>query len=325
MRQHFFVFLFIAGIATNGATQSKVFFSVMEDSIIHLHKDIISEHNPILRNQKNEHLLALLEETLEMKNSMSYPFDSVKTISTLTSPDKKIRVFTWYLTDNKGIHEHYGFLQTYNEEKRQYRLYQLVDKWQRINNPASQMLTCSNWYGSLYTELIEIVGTDKTYYTLLGWNGGDIFSQHKVIEILSINKNGIPSFGATIFKGYTKTRTLRIVFEYAKHSSFYLRYEKQFYTQKSDKRDKHTHKYSIDTIPSEMIIFNRLIPMDESLGEIPQFLVGETSLNDAFIEQNGKWVFKSNVIARNPDKSGSNSNKASKREVKARIFYSPEE
>ncbi len=318
MEKQLLLLLFVLGISVSGYAQKKETFVTLEDSIVRLHKDIISERNTIPRYQKNEQLLLLLEETLELKNSISYPFDSLKTISVLTSPDKKVRIFTWYLISDEGIHEHYGFLQAYNEEKKQYKLYTLTDKWRRINTPAAQVLTCENWYGALYTELIEIKGTnDKTYYTLLGWNGGDILSQHKLIEVLSLNNKGVPSFGALIFKGYTKNRTMRIVFEYAKRAPFLLRYEKQFYTKKSDKRDKKTNKYTIDTVFTEMIIFNRLIPMDESLQQIPQFMVGEASMNDAFIETDGKWVYKADVIARNPDKP------LPPRENKTKIFYIP--
>jgi hypothetical protein len=116
------LFLCIFGISLGGYAQKKEDFIMMEDSIVKLHKNIISERNKILRYEKNEQLLYLLEETLEMKNSISHPFDSLKTISVLTSPDKKLRIFTWYLISNEGIHEHYGFIQTYNEEKKQYKV-----------------------------------------------------------------------------------------------------------------------------------------------------------------------------------------------------------
>ena len=302
MKRRSVLFLCIFGISLGGYAQKKEDFIMMEDSIVKLHKNIISERNTILRYEKNEQLLYLLEETLEMKNSISHPFDSLKTISVLTSPDKKLRIFTWYLISNEGIHEHYGFIQTYNEEKKQYKVLTLVDKWRRINNPIAQVLTFDNWYGAVYSEIIETkTANEKTYYTLLGWNGGDILSQRKVVEVITISNKGIPSFGALIFQGYAKTRTMRVVFEYAKRSPFMLRYEKQLYTEKSAVRDKKTKKYTIDTLSNKMIVFNKLIPMNESLQQIPQFMVGEASMNDAFLEKDGKWIYKADIIARSPD------------------------
>jgi hypothetical protein len=67
---------------------------------------------------------------------------------------------------------------------------------------------------------------------------------------------------------------MRIIFEYAKKSSLNLRYEKQGYTQKSKKIDRRTKRYRIDTLYTTMIIFDRLIPMDEKLPNVPQFRVG---------------------------------------------------
>ena len=320
MKKQFVLFLVICGVFVNGYAQRKGVFAALEDSIVQLHKEIILEKNAILRNQKNEQVLYLLEEMLEMKNSISYPFDSLKTISVLTSSDKKLRIFTWYLVNDDGTHEHYGFVQTYNEDKKQYRICTLIDKWRRIINPSAQMLSCNNWYGAFYTELIEVKApNDKTYYTLLGWNGGDVFSQCKVIEVLSVDNRGVVSFGAPIFKGYTKSRTLRIVFEYAKRSSFLLHYDKQLYTEKTTKKDKKTNKYMVDTLYADMVVFNRLIPMDETLAQIPQFMVGEASMCDAFLEKDGKWVYKAGIIARNKEDMPP----PPKKEHKPRIFYVP--
>ena len=319
MKKQTALFLCIFTMFFSGYSQKKENFFILEDSIKRLHQDIITERNTIIRYQKNEQLLYLLEETLELKNSISHPFDSLKTISVLTSSDKKIRIFTWYLISDDGIHEHYGFIQTYNEEKQRYRICTLIDKWQRINSPAAQPLACENWYGAVYSEIIETKTlNNKTYYTLLGWNGGNIFSQRKVIDVVSIDKKGVSSFGAPIFQGYTKTRTMRVVFEYAKRSPFILRYEKQSHTEKSAVRDKKTNKYTIDTLSSQMIVFNRLIPIDESLQQIPQFMVGEASMCDAFMEKDGKWIYKPDIIARNQDKS-----LPPPRETKTRTFYKP--
>ena len=51
-----------------------------------------------------------------------------------------------------------------------------------------------------------------------------------------------------------------------------------------------------------MIIFEELIPMDESMKNVPAYMVPESSLNQGFIEEDGKWVFLKNVRGSNPDK-----------------------
>jgi len=289
----------------------------MEDSIVKLHRSVISERNSVTRYQQNEKLLYILEETLGLNNSISYPFDSIKTIAVLTSPDKKVRIFTWYLIDDKGVHEHYGFLQAYNETTKRYMVYPLIDKWQKVDRPSAKTLKCDNWFGALYTKLIEVKGSTGTYYTLLGWNGGNIFSQYKIIEVLYFNDRGAPVFGSPVFRDYGKNRPLRIVFEYSPKGYMSLNYEKQSYMQRSAVKNKKTNQYVMTKITTDMIVFSRLIPMHEGMQNIPQSMVGEASLIDAFIERDGKWFFKQDVVAGNPNKP------MPKREQKTRVLYKP--
>jgi len=283
-------------------SQRKEMYKAFEDSIIKLHKEILLEQNTIIKYQKNEQLLFLMEEALQQKNSINYAFDSLKTISVLTSPDKKIRILTWYLIDNDGTHEHFGFLQAYNEEKERYVVYTLTDKWQLLGIHATQTLDYLSWFGAVYYELIQTTINKKKYYTLLGWNGGTLFSQYKVIDVISLNSRGAPVFGAYIFRGFGKGKPARILFEYAKKSNLNLAYDKQSYTQRSTKKSRKGYTYRVDTIYTPMIIFNRLIPMEESLKDVRQYYVAESSLNDAFIEKEGRWYFKPDVQGRNPDK-----------------------
>lgn len=303
MKKIIWIFLGCVFFITISYAQRKEMYKAFEDSIINLHKEILLERNSIIKYQKNEDLLFLMEEVLGQKNSINYTFDSIRTISILTSPDKKVRIFTWYLIDDDGTHEHFGYVQAYNEDKNRYMIYTLTDKWRQISNPESRTLDYLSWYGAVYSKLIMTEINNKKYYTLLGWNGGTLFSQFKIIDVLSFNSRGNPIFGAFIFRSYGKGKPARIVFEYAKQSNLNLRYEKQSFAQRSTKRIKGNYRYQIDTVFTPMIIFDHLIPMDESLQKVPQYYVGESSLNDGFIEKDGRWYFKQGVIGRNPDKS----------------------
>ena len=40
------------------------------------------------------------------------------------------------------------------------------------------MLSENSWFGALYYKIIPVV-KNKTYYTLLGWDGNDMFSNKK--------------------------------------------------------------------------------------------------------------------------------------------------
>ncbi|MBO4739935.1 MAG: hypothetical protein J5606_10315 [Bacteroidales bacterium] len=303
--------------------QRKSDFSIMEESIAALHGSMLVEPSAEIRYQKNEELLRLLEETLTMKNSFNYKFDSLKTISVLTSPDKKVRIFTWYVLDKDNNCDCFGFLQAYSEHQNRYLLYPLIDKSKKIPNPAIQPLSHSSWFGAIYSQILETKTSAHTYYTLLGWNGGDQFTQYKVIDVLSLNARGLPTFGATIFRKYSKTKYYRIIFEYAKGARLHMYYGKEYYAKRSEKKNKKTNRYTYDTIPMDMIIFNELIPLDESLAKVPQYYVPESSLNSAFIEKDGFWEFKKGVIGKN--KNTMPTPPANKEKNKPRIFYKPEQ
>ena len=324
--------LILCGTFSSVHAQRKETFRAFEDSIIQIHQQILNEYNATIRYQKNEKLLQLFHDVLEQRNSINYSFDSIKTISILTSPDKKVRIVTWFLIDENGMNDHFGFIQAYHSEKGKYVVYPLTDCWSKIVNPMTQTLSPNYWFGAMYTQIIPIKDDSKTYYTLLGRNGGNIMSKYYVIEVLSFSHDR-PVFGANIFRNYGK-RNMRILFEQAPVGYFHLSYEKQAYLQKSEKKGKKENSNATDTVFAQMIIFDRLIPMDESLNKLPQYYVGESSLNDAFIEQNGKWTFKTNVMGRNPDIESNSKNKnngqTGETEVsihekkKENIYYKPE-
>ena len=55
-----------------------------------------------------------------------------------------------------------------------------------------------------------------------------------------------------------------------------------------------------------MIVFDELIPMDEGVPNLPSFMVPESSLNQGFVLDKGKWLFVKSVNRRNPDKDKPN-------------------
>jgi hypothetical protein len=63
-----------------------------------------------------------------------------------------------------------------------------------------------------------------------------------------------------------------------------------------------THDYDYKKMRCDMIIFEELIPMDESMKNVSAYMVPESSLNQGFIEEDGKWMFLKSVRGANPDK-----------------------
>lgn len=254
----------------------------------------------------NELFIVELEKTLKDEHSFNYPFDSLKNIARIYAPDESFRLFNWNLPLENGTHEFFCLIQVKASSDNDYRVFKLTDKSAEVESPETMILTAERWYGALYYKIILSKYKDKKYYTLLGWDGNNLLSTKKLIDVLSFKSNGKPQFGAAIFKKYKeKEKPVRIIFEYSSRSIMALRYEKQYVHVIIQSKDKKNKKDKIKIEP--MILFDHLTPLDSRLnvgnpdliGQY-QFYVPETNVLDGFILKEGRWYFTKDIDARNP-------------------------
>ncbi len=299
-------------------SQDREPFGAYEDSLSVWGKIMRNGENDRLKFEANEKFISLLEEALYIKKSFDYPFDSIQTIAKLVSPDNKIKLYNWVIAKADGTFDYYAFLQSYNEKKKKYDVFKLIDKSVDIIAPEFQILDANNWYGALYYKIIQTQNGDADYYTLLGWNGNNGLSFQKLIEVLSFRSGNRPVFGASIFrKGKDKPK--RIIFEYSAKAVMNLKYDNQEYQEQVRlKKPKKGKRFEVNNIKSPMILFDRLVPLSPSLEGQKQFYVPETNIYDAFVFGKGKWIFIEDINARNP-KQKSNPNQP-KREAERQLY-----
>ena len=322
MRKSIIFFFVVVTIFTSGFSQKSFDFRFWEDSLIRLRQEVLTAPSESKRLALNEDFMTLLESVIEEPNSFKFKWDSVKNFSIVTSPDNLIRIFTWDIfKDNRNI-ENFGFVQIndggkqYNSSRKKYSIFPLYDKRHLIDYPESFIGNHSMWYGAIYYKIIPITNNNKTYYTLLGFNGNNLFTNQKLIEVLHL-KNEKPVFGAKIFKNFPSGKASRIILEYNKEATLSLKYERQSYDKGTGKRDIKTKRVIFESVEADMIIFDQLIPMDESMPNIPAFMVPESSLNQGFVSEDGKWLFVPKVNGRNPDVE------QKPHQIKQRDFYRP--
>ena len=198
--------------------------SVLEDSmksyanIIQIGK---TDEERILANDKFK---TFLEKALNNSESFTYPFDSLKSIAKLTSPDKQIRIYNWVLPRLDGTYSYCGYIQKKTGRKK-FIIYPLVDKSEE-NTRGVDMKILSNyqWYGALYYKIIQPKKRLNKTYVLLGWDGNDRMSNKKLIDVFYFDNKKEPKFGLPIFNMDKKTVN-RIIFEFNKSASMSLRYE----------------------------------------------------------------------------------------------------
>lgn len=275
-------------------------FTEYEDSLRVIAREIQKGRDDFVKLNASERFCNLLINTLQENNSFEYPFDSLKSISRLTSDDHKIRIFTWTIAKNDGSFDFGGVLQVKLKKGKEPVVYKLEDHSADIQNPENQILSCDNWYGALYYRLIEKTFDEHTYYTLLGWDGNNPVSRKKLIEILTLTPGGKPVFGASLFSRFPR-KCKRIIFEYSATSTMTLNYS----TQLLDVRVKKGKKRVVKKEVSEMIVFDRLSPLNSSVEGQHQFYFPETNIQDGFIFDNGRWNYAREVDARNNPKGPS--------------------
>ena len=217
----------------------------------------------------NEEFKAILKEAISNEEAFNFPFDSLSNfMSTVKSPDEKFRIFNWniQLEDQKQYYECWILLDDFT-------IIKLKDYNHSIPELEYASLDESTWLGALYYTIIPCQRKNKKIYTLLGWDGNDMFSNKKIIESMSINKKNRVNFGISIFNYPSGKTKNRVVFQYNKQSYMSL---------------KHNHIRKED-----YIVFDHLIPSSPHLKDFPDWYVTDLSF-DAFKWEENQWNYKKN-------------------------------
>lgn len=238
---------------------------------------ILKGSNDSIRLRFQNRFYGLMDSILTDEHSFTFSFDSIKTLAVHQSPDKKLRVYNWLLPLQRGNEfRYFGFIQVNDKKLKKISTYILKEKKWTTDSAETLKLNCENWYGALYYKILEHKYNGKTFYTILGWQGKDLQSTRKVIDVIVLN-NGKPQLGAPIFKTGGKTKT-RIIFEYNAQTTMSLKYDE------SDKR----------------IVFDHLSPSDPRPEAKKMFsLYGPDMTYDALKFEKGFWVLQKNIQPRN--------------------------
>jgi len=211
-----------------------------------------------------------LNEVLRGDEAFDYPFETLKTMSKITSPDNKFRLFNWNVEMEGGINRFYCFVL-----KKNGKIIELRDNYRNISSPELKTLSNKNWYGAVYYKIIKL---KNGKYTLLGWNGDDEITTQKVIEIMNLKRKSI-KFGESIFKYENfRIRKKRIVMKYANDAFVVLK----LVENKNDKE----------------IIFSHISPSTPQLKGHYEYYYPDLSY-DKFMLKKGKWIFKEDSQVKN--------------------------
>jgi hypothetical protein len=249
-----------------------------EDSLKTLGKHFVNDSTETDRNNANYGFIKMLVGALRVPNSFLYPFDSVKTVSIVNSPDNRFRIFSWPIQEDDGSYRFYGTIQLTTGGS--LVMYPLNDYTPFIKNAEDTAMDNKKWFGAEYYQIIPVY-SPGLYYVLLGWKGNNVRTTKKVIDVLSFKDNK-PVFGYPAFYGNGKMRK-RVVFEYTRQASMFLRF-----------------------VPDDdMIVFDHLSPPDpKQKNQVEMY--GPDLTYDGYKLKDGKWVYVENLDMRNSPQNRDN-------------------
>lgn len=193
-----------------------------ENTLKQLFKNLNQPGSDVDRKKTSNEIKAVLEGALKYPDSFWYPFDSVSVLGNIYSQDSTLRVFTWSYSDSPMVYKYFGFLQHRDPQKESISVIFLDHKDVVSDFNEDSVYTNENWYGALYYQVRVMHHNDEVFYTLIGFDFNDVFTNKKLIDILTI-KEGVANFGAPLFYFGYEARN-RVIFEYSSAVVMFLRF-----------------------------------------------------------------------------------------------------
>lgn len=222
--------------------------------------------------------------------------DSVK-ISNVVSEDGNIRILSWNIQQNNGNNIYSGFV----INKLSGKIIPLKTVLSKPLIPIEKIYRDGDWPGGIIYRVIQRKYSSGTNYTLLIWDGFNRNTSRKSIEALSFDTTGNAVFGAPVFKIKEGVRN-RIVYEYSANASFSLQYTRQKVMLTGVRKSRRN-------IDDQMIVLDRLIPLNEEMKDQRWAYVPAGNTNDAFIYYDEFWTLTEDIQARNEAAPDSKSKK----------------
>ncbi|HEX3006855.1 MAG TPA: hypothetical protein VHO90_04500 [Bacteroidales bacterium] len=228
-----------------------------------------------------------LAKLLLEPGTYNYPFDSLKTVGKIKSPDDEFRIISWNTKINDDSLLNFSIIQFNPRKEVSCKVIVLHDK-SEIDKVGNIRLSSNGWYGALYYKIIPVKVEGKTYYTLLGLDSFSPYVSKRVIDVLYFD-NGEAFFGAPIFNVAGKAIS-RMVFSYSARVSMMLNYDETLKT----------------------IVFDHLAPREPRYTGQFEFYGPDFSF-DGFIFNKNSWQFIEDVKPNRPVTNGKKERKQSNR------------
>jgi len=275
--------------------------SIDQDRIEYLANAVLQELPATAKDSINRLLIEELSSQLNKENAFRFSFNRVKSLSILTSPDSIFRIFNWEISYLDGTNRYEGLILKKLGKNYTLEILQPFDSTFTKEDLSKQQLGANNWLPALYYEIILVKSRFQTFYPLLAWDGNDLLTNKKYIEVLWFDKAGQTNFGAPIFRDNRSVKS-RVIFEFGGQNAMNLSYEKEI----------------------ERISFSHLAPPSSNLEGIYAYYGADVTF-DAYQWQGNYWQYISEVIPAWADPKGRTETTISNKTFKQEDVANPTE
>ena len=211
--------------------------------------------------------------------------EAVPNLSILPSDDGKVALLTYVVPRTEGTYNHFGLLRA-QTERGTWKTHWLADGWAQLGTVEYARATATTWPGTLAYRLVTVRQRSKTHYLVLGFRPLDGRVHQKVIDVLTVDRNGDPRFGGAFFdvkKFNSQTfrkRPYRLVLRYSASVTASVRWD----------------------APNKRVVVEHCAPRGgEAADGAPDFgSFGPDLTYDVLMFKNGKWTVQENVDLRSP-------------------------
>jgi len=212
------------------------------------------------------------------EKSFDYDYSTLKKhCSILKSDDGCMQIISWNIYISTGDYHYFGYIQYKPKKSNEFYFYQLKDKSSSIEHPKFSNLNTNKWFGCIYYDIIEQKEKKKTIYTLLGWDGNNLLTNKKIVEVVSFQNNK-PNFGYNFEINGKKFK--RLIFEYNKRVSMTLRWDEKM----------------------NVIVWDHLAPKEYKYKGMYQFY-GPDFTYDGLKFEKRTWIFFDNIVVTNEEEN----------------------
>ena len=227
------------------------------------------------KKQLNDSILQVMPRLLKSPASFEYPFDSLRRIGNVRSPDNAFRIFTWNVPLSGFVHEYHGIIQVGAGKMPSCQVFVLREQAQGLEELLHDETAAEKWPGMLYYQVLRNKAGRDVIYTLIGYHFNDRFSDKKIIDVLYFDENQEPVFGKPVFNTENGVQH-RVIFEYSGEVVMTVRYNPDL----------------------KMIVYDHLSPIEPELEGHLRFYAPDFSY-DGYRWKSGMWIHQSDIDVRN--------------------------